>query len=76
MNKQENDKINQKLDFANNTIKSLQDYAVILKAYSTMKQTFNKDVLREQIELNEQTIYADVEKIKNVMLATDEKEKE
>lgn len=56
---------NEKIKIANELLNTTKDYIELLKVAPKMKQTFNAEVINEQIKLNEKEINQNAEKLHN-----------
>lgn len=55
----------EKIKIANELLNTTKDYIELLKVAPKMKQTFNAEVINEQIKLNEKEINQHAEKLHN-----------
>lgn len=56
---------NEKIKVATELLNTTKDYIELLKVAPKMKQTFNSEVINEQIKLNEKEIKENAEKLHN-----------
>lgn len=56
---------NEKIKVATELLNTTKDYIELLKVAPKMKQTFNAEVINEQIKLNEKEIKENAEKLHN-----------
>ena len=54
---------NEKIKVATELLNTIKDYIELLKVTPKMKQTFNSDVINEQIKLNEKELILSVKKL-------------
>lgn len=57
-----------KINIAKNLLETVKDYIEILKINPKLKQTFNKNVIDEQIKVNENDIKKNVEELLEIKL--------